>query len=72
MKCTKNGKYKDLALKTFDWYHGSNIRRAPLLDKDSFRCYDGITSKGLNQNMGAESTISYYLAYLLLKENNII
>ena len=72
MKCTKNGKYKDLALEAFDWYHGSNIRRAPLFDKDSFRCYDGITSKGLNQNMGAESTISYYLAYLLLKENNII
>lgn len=72
MKCTKNGKYKDLALEAFDWYHGSNIRRAPLFDKDSFRCYDGITSKGLNQNKGAESTISYYLAYLLLKENNII
>jgi uncharacterized protein YyaL (SSP411 family) len=72
MKCTKNAKYRDLALEAFDWYYSSNIKRVPVFDRDSFRCYDGITSKGLNQNKGAESTISYYLAYLLLKENNII
>jgi hypothetical protein len=61
-----------LALNAFDWYHGRNIRHVQLFDKDSFSCYDGITSKGLNQNRGAESTISYYLAHLLLKENSII
>ena len=72
MKCTNDGKYKDLALDAFDWYHGRNILGTRLFDRDTFRCYDGITSKGINQNMGAESTISYYLAYLLLKENNFI
>lgn len=72
MGCINNGKYKDLALTVFDWYHGNNIAGIPLLNNDSFTCYDGITSKGLNQNRGAESTISYYLAYLLLKEYSIL
>ncbi|TFH18171.1 glycosyltransferase [Candidatus Bathyarchaeota archaeon] len=72
LKCTGNYKYRDLALKAFDWYHGCNTGQVSLLKKGSFRCYDGITSKGLNQNSGAESTISYYLAHLLLKENHII
>lgn len=71
-KCTKNDRYKDFAVRAFDWYHGCNIKRASLFNRENHRCYDGITSKGINQNSGAESTISYYLAYLLLKESNII
>ena len=71
-KCTKNDRYKDFALSAFNWYHGSNIKQALLFNRENHRCYDGITSKGINQNNGAESTISYYLAYLLLKECNII
>ena len=71
-ECTNNARYKDFALKAFNWYHGCNIKRDSLINRENHRCYDGITFKGINQNSGAESTISYYLAYLLLKESKII
>jgi hypothetical protein len=69
---TSDGGYKDTALRTFGWYHGENTLGVELYNGETGTCYDGITSEGLNHNQGAESTLSYYLAYLSLKERELV
>jgi hypothetical protein len=58
------GKHVDYARDAFNWFHGENSLGLTLADKDDYTCSDGLTPKGLNQNKGAESTISYLLAAL--------
>ncbi|MCK4399465.1 glycosyltransferase, partial [Candidatus Bathyarchaeota archaeon] len=57
-------RYVDYAHDSFQWFHGSNSSGLTLVDKDNYTCFDGLTPEGLNQNKGAESTISYLLADL--------
>jgi hypothetical protein len=64
--------YVKYALQCFNWYHGDNIKEVKLFDPKTSTCFDGITPKGLNMNQGAESTLSYYMAYLALKMNLIL
>lgn len=71
-KITEEERYFKIALDSFDWYYGKNTEKLGLINLNNFTCYDGLTQKGLNLNQGAESTISYYLAYLKLKQNNLI
>jgi hypothetical protein len=63
-RALKEKRYMDYAHKAFQWFHGSNSSGLTLVDKDNFTCFDGLTENGLNQNKGAESTISYLLADL--------
>jgi len=65
-------KYHKIALNAFHWYYGKNTKHTSLINTNNFTCYDGLTRQGLNLNQGAESTISYYLAYLTLKQNNLL
>jgi hypothetical protein len=64
--------YRQNALIDFQWYHGRNVKHKPLFNQDSSTCYDGITSEGINRNQGAESTVSYYTAFLIMKEKKLI
>ena len=64
--------YKRTALAAFEWYHGGNTQGLTLYNEGTGTCYDGITPEGFNRNQGAESTLSYYLAYLKLKEHNLV
>ncbi len=64
--------YVKYALQCFNWYHGANVKGVTLFDPKTSTCFDGITPKGLNKNHGAESTLSYYMAYLTLKMNQIL
>jgi hypothetical protein len=65
-------KYNEIAINAFQWYHGKNTEKINLINQNNFTCYDGLTKSGLNLNQGAESTISYYLAYLKLKQYKLI
>jgi len=56
----------------FEWYHGRNTQQVHLLNPETGTCYDGITPEGLNMNQGAEATLSYYLAYLKMREHNLV
>ncbi len=54
-----------LAAKTiFTWFHGKNTLNLAVYDINNGGCYDGITPKGLNLNMGAEATVGYLLSAL--------
>jgi glycosyltransferase involved in cell wall biosynthesis len=46
----------------FDWFLGSNDLGMEIYDAKSGGCYDGLQQDRVNQNQGAESTLSFLLA----------
>ena len=48
----------------FSWFLGHNDLLIPLYDDESTGCCDGLETNCVNRNQGAESTISYLMAYL--------
>ena len=70
-KTTGDESYQKVARIAFEWYFGKNTQNVIIHNQKMNTCYDGITPFGLNQNQGAEATLSYYLAYLKLKEENL-
>jgi len=69
---TDEDRYLEAAQIAFEWYHGGNTKDVDLLNPETGTCYDGITPEGLNRNQGAEATLSYYLAYLKLREHGLV
>jgi hypothetical protein len=65
-ECTEGDKWIQLATTCFDWYLGKNDRQAKLYDHASGGCRDGLQQDGVNENQGAESTLSYILSILAL------
>ena len=49
------------AITAFRWFLGHNDLATPLADQRSGGCGDGLHPGGRNENMGAESTLSYLL-----------
>jgi glycosyltransferase involved in cell wall biosynthesis len=54
------------AIKAFEWFLGRNRLRRPLYDFATGGCSDGLGSESLNDNEGAESTLAFHQAALLL------
>lgn len=65
---TSNPKYLKLLHKAFSWFLGNNLLGVRMYDDSSGGCRDGLTPEGPNANQGAESTISYLKARLLLEQ----
>jgi hypothetical protein len=42
-----------------DWFHGKNSLNVALADPHTGACFDGLQSRGVNRNQGAESTLAY-------------
>ncbi|GAB4477833.1 MAG: glycosyltransferase family 4 protein [Anaerolineales bacterium] len=55
------------ARRAFEWFLGNNDLNLPLIDCASGGCRDGLQPARLNQNQGAESTLSYLLALVEMK-----
>jgi len=55
--------YYDIAHKCLNWYLGENIQGIPLVDSLEGGCRDGLCENGVNQNQGAESILSWQLAW---------
>ena len=45
------------------WFHGDNDRSLALASAATGRCCDGLTPRGVNANVGAESVLAFHLAY---------
>lgn len=43
----------------FSWFLGNNDRQEPMIDFSTGGCYDGLTLTKVNDNQGAESTLSW-------------
>lgn len=65
---SENKMYLDKANTCFSWYYGNNSKNLSLLDEETGGCYDGIELDKLNHNQGAESVVSFWMAYLALKK----
>ncbi|HTJ44605.1 MAG TPA: glycosyltransferase, partial [Kofleriaceae bacterium] len=50
------------ARRTFDWFLGANQLRQPLYDAATGGCRDGLHADRVNENQGAEATLSFLLA----------
>ena len=69
---TKNKKYLEQAGKCFSWYSGCNSQGLSLIDNETGACYDGLVNKGVNYNQGAESIITYGIAFIEIAGKNKI
>ena len=54
------------ARRAFEWFLGRNRLHLPLYDFATGGCSDGLGGEALNRNEGAESTLSFHRAALLL------
>ena len=52
----------------FDWFMGKNDLNIPVFDFKTGGCYDSLHPNGVNENMGAESTLAWLIALLNMYE----
>ncbi len=65
-ECTQREEWVQLASTCFNWYLGKNDQQTQLYDHASGGCRDGLTRDGVNENQGAESTLSYLSSLLAI------
>jgi hypothetical protein len=65
-RTTHDPRWQKSAERAFDWFLGRNDLSLPVCDFRSGGCHDGLHSDRLNQNQGAESTLSWMLSLLLM------
>jgi glycosyltransferase involved in cell wall biosynthesis len=63
---TRNAEHGARAIGAFEWFLGRNRLQRPLYDFATGGCSDGLGSDSLNDNQGAESTLAFHQAALLL------
>jgi glycosyltransferase involved in cell wall biosynthesis len=61
-RVTREGRWGVYAKRAFDWYLGQNDLQQPLYDPATGGCCDGLHEDRVNENQGAESTLSFLLA----------
>jgi hypothetical protein len=55
------------ARRAFNWFLGQNLLQQPLYDATTGGCRDGLHAERLNENQGAESTLSFLMALLQMR-----
>ncbi|MCH8126790.1 hypothetical protein IIC38_12630 [candidate division KSB1 bacterium] len=69
---TGKEEYAELAGELSTWFFGANPAQAEMYDPKTGRCFDGIlSSKEINRNAGAESTIEALYSILEVENNPI-
>jgi hypothetical protein len=61
-RLTHDRSYEVMARRAVGWFFGINTKHVNVYDGISGACYDGVGEGGINQNQGAESTITFLLA----------
>jgi glycosyltransferase involved in cell wall biosynthesis len=54
----------------FSWYLGNNHLKQLIYNPLTYGCYDGLEKNNVNQNQGAESSVCYLIARLLMEHWN--
>ncbi len=62
LSVTGDDRWHRTAIRVFQWFTGLNDLGLPLYDAQTGGCRDGLHIDRVNQNQGAESTLSYLLA----------
>jgi len=63
-RLTGHGKWLEEAHRIFRWFLGKNDLQTPLYDPTTGGCKDGLHPDRVNENQGAESTLSFLMALL--------
>jgi hypothetical protein len=63
-RLTEESQWLDEARRVFSWFLGKNDLQAPLYDALTGGCRDGLHPDRVNENQGAESTLSFLMALL--------
>ena len=63
-RITGDGRWRSEAWSAFNWFLGDNDLQLPLYDSATGGCRDGLHPERANQNQGAESTLSFLMAWL--------
>ncbi|HVN61676.1 MAG TPA: glycosyltransferase family 4 protein [Gaiellaceae bacterium] len=63
---TRKAEHGARAIRAFEWFLGRNRLQRPLYDFATGGCSDGLGSDAVNDNQGAESTLAFHQAALLL------
>ena len=66
-RLTGEGKWRREAERCFEWFLGRNDLKAPLYNPTTGGCRDGLHPERVNQNQGAESTLSFLLSLLEMR-----
>jgi hypothetical protein len=67
-RATKDIKWYDYARQAFEWFLGRNALGVSMYDKATGGCRDGLHIDRLNENQGAESTLSFIQSLLEMKQ----
>ena len=62
--CTRDEIWLTNAYRCFNWYLGENDLGIPLYDHATGGCRDGLQAGGVNENQGAESSLSWLMTLL--------
>jgi hypothetical protein len=63
-RLTGDERWNEEARCVFSWFLGKNDLQAPLYDATTGGCRDGLHPDRVNENQGAESTLSFLMALL--------
>jgi hypothetical protein len=69
-RLTRQERWIDEAHRVFRWFLGKNDLQAPLYDPTTGGCKDGLHPDRVNENQGAESTLSFLMALLEMQRAN--
>jgi hypothetical protein len=64
LRLTGDERWFTEAQRVFGWFLGKNDLQTPLYDASSGGCKDGLHPDRVNENQGAESTLSFLMALL--------
>lgn len=70
-RVTNDRKWLDRAYKCLNWFLGDNDLRQPLYDNTTGGCFDKLMAHGVDENQGADATVSWLLSLLSLYEHNL-
>jgi hypothetical protein len=66
-RVTGDSRWRSEAWSAFNWFLGDNDLQLPLYDCVTGGCRDGLHPERVNQNQGAESTLSFLTALLEMR-----
>jgi hypothetical protein len=67
-RMTGENNWLEEAWSAFRWFLGENDLQVPLYDANTGGCKDGLHPDRVNENQGAESTLSFLMALLDMQE----
>ena len=70
-RLTRDRNWLDEAHRVFRWFLGKNDLHVPLYDATTGGCKDGLHPDRVNENQGAESTLSFLMALLEMQEAKV-